>query len=552
MKIFNLYKGTLVAILLLVSISCDVTDLDPQNNPNALAPDQYNLGSYVTAVEVNFAQFFEAGTGFGMQLTRMLAMTGGTLYDNAYSPVSFDFLWSSGYQGVLVNTKQIITNADELGATTHAGYARILHAYTLILLTDMFGDIPNKESLLGSTNLNPKADASRDVYLAALEMLEEAIENLNTESTIADPKDMFYNNDKTLWIKLANSLKFKIYLQAAPAFSQSDDSLKALVGRNAMLDGTPTSDSGEDDFQFNWGTNVNAPDSRHPSFSANYDNGASDYMGNYYMNTIINDNGTDPRRRYYFYRQTVTTTSKTNELPCLAFNKPAHYGAADPFCKLASGYWGRDHGDDDGIPPDGLLRTLWGMYPVGGKFDISKGGRGTQASGAKGAGISPIMPSFFVDFMRAEAALRGLTTEDPRVLYEKGIRASIAKVTGFPAEIGYSLTADELALAPKTTDIDTYITGALAKYDAAATKLDRVCKEYLKALWGNGFEAYNMYRRTGFPSDLQPALEPQPGLFIRSFPYPSNFANLNQSVDPKPSPGTQVKLFWDDGSIVLK
>ena len=49
-----------------------------------------------------------------------------------------------------------------------------------------------------------------------------------------------------------------------------------------------------------------------------------------------------------------------------------------PFCaptnsasKPANGYWGRDHGNDNGIPPDGFKRTLRGVYPAGGAFDDS-------------------------------------------------------------------------------------------------------------------------------------------------------------------------------------
>lgn len=30
---------------------------------------------------------------------------------------------------------------------------------------------------------------------------------------------------------------------------------------------------------------------------------------------------------------------------------------------------GRAHGDSDGIPPDGQIRTNWGVYPSGGLFD---------------------------------------------------------------------------------------------------------------------------------------------------------------------------------------
>jgi hypothetical protein len=78
-----------------------------------------------------------------------------------------------------------------------------------------------------------------------------------------------------------------------------------------------------------------------------------------------------------------------------------------------------------------------------------------------------------------------------------------------------------------------------------------VIGEFYKATWGNGFEAYNMYRRTGYPANLQPTLEPQPGTFIRSFIYPAVYTNRNISAVPKPNFGTDVLVFWDNGSKSL-
>ena len=68
-------------------------------------------------------------------------------------------------------------------------------------------------------------------------------------------------------------------------------------------------------------------------------------------------------------------------------------------------------------------------------------------------------------------------------------------------------------------------------------------KEYYIALWGNGIESYNNYRRTGKPSNMQPVLQTNPGPFIRSFLYPSVYVNLNKNATQKSS--TAVQVFWD-------
>jgi hypothetical protein len=152
--------------------------------------------------------------------------------------------------------------------------------------------------------------------------------------------------------------------------------------------------------------------------------------------------------------------------------------------------------------------------------------------------------SWFTDFTRAELALTLGVTGDPRALLESGVRKSITRVLRFPTELGVSPAPTQGV--PTTAQIDAYVRYVLEQYDAATTndaKLDVVLKEYYIALWGNGFEAYNMYRRTCRPRNLQPAISANPGGFIRSFLYPSNFVNLN--INAKQKPDVTQKVFWD-------
>ncbi len=97
-------------------------------------------------------------------------------------------------------------------------------------------------------------------------------------------------------------------------------------------------------------------------------------MGTYFMWVLVQERGTgtnnDPRTRYYFYRQQTNFANRNeNTSSCSVAPPPPHYPAGMPYCTLIQGYWGRDHGDNSGIPPDGELRTTWGIYPAGGEFD---------------------------------------------------------------------------------------------------------------------------------------------------------------------------------------
>jgi len=100
--------------------------------------------------------------------------------------------------------------------------------------------------------------------------------------------------------------------------------------------------------------------------------------------------------------------------------------------------------------------------------------------------------------------------------------------------------------------IDFYVAEVLGLYDAAgANQLDVVIKEFHIAAWGNGLEAYNMYRRTGYPSNVQPGLEPSAGSatdpFPRSFLYPVDHVTRNANAVQKT---LDVPVFWDPMKIL--
>ena len=102
--------------------------------------------------------------------------------------------------------------------------------------------------------------------------------------------------------------------------------------------------------------------------------------------------------RFYFYRQTITNSKDVNEIRCITNQKPNHYSATDYYClPSTAGYWGRDHLSNEGIPPDGLKRTAWGLYPAGGQYDNDNGKPVALVAGAAGAGLHPMLMSSFTD-----------------------------------------------------------------------------------------------------------------------------------------------------------
>ncbi|WP_373516547.1 SusD/RagB family nutrient-binding outer membrane lipoprotein [Pricia sp.] len=566
------YRGLCISFIALGLNSCETTQLEILESPNALAPSQADVDLFLNSIEIELAALVDGtqsqdNAGFserGMEVTRILHMFGPT-YDNAYLPGDFDNVYQDVYAGLLADTRAIQEPAEEAGLYTHKGIAKAIEAYAFMTLADFFGDIPFSEALQGAEFPNPNLDDDAAVYAAIETLLNDAIAEFNREEAVGATGDLFYGGDESQWIKLVNTLKLKLYIQTRLVDSGAGAKINALVtDGNLILDAV-------DDFQFNYSSTDANPDSRHPVFGRNFDVPAdvTDYMSNYFMVLIKDSYPTgDPRTRYYFYRQSLDFTTDPNEAECVTQSAPVHFSLSDVFCDPGNGYWGRDHGDNDGIPPDGGLRTTWGVYPIGGLLDI---GQGTAIPGRniglQGAGASPIMLSSFTNFMLAEAALTAGVTGDPRVYLEAGVRASITKVISFGEGLDYLddvVTADDPdteedetrtvrdVYVPTQADIDRYVNNVLVEYDGASAtgKVELVVTEYFKALFGNGIEAYNTYRRTGFPSDLQPTLLAQPGEFVNSFIYPSELVDQNSNASQKPNQA--VRVFWAEGGPTLE
>jgi hypothetical protein len=518
----------IVWVTLVIFSSCKLDGL--QDNPNYLAQSQASIDYLLNNVQVEFGNFFNNASSRGMELTRMRALISGANYNNAYQPVTFDPIWESFYSTSLPDIAVVIQKAEDGNLFVHSGMAKVLKAYELVTMVDMFGDIPYSKAL-DPTDFNPETDGGASLYDTALSTLDDAIADFGKTSSGKVTNDMFYGGTISNWIKAANTIKLKIYLQRRLVDTNAKTEIQALI------DGGKLIDEAAEDFVFTYpGNSIANPDTRHPFFTDSYINGAGAYMSNSYMLTLYNGRGSfsDPRLRYYFYRQSLQEGTDVNLISCYGLPAPAHYPAGAAWCQDPSGYWGRDHLNNDGTGPDNRVRTAYGLYPGGGKFDGNEGKQTTVDDGNKGNGIWPILLSSFTYFMRAEAALTLGTNDDPKAMLTTAVTQSISKVQKFA-----TVTSSKV---PSSGAVSGYIAAVGTDYDAATEKLQVIMKEYWVAAWGNGIEPYNGYRRTGFPNDLQPARNPQPGDFYRSLSYPNDFISRNQNAKQH---AVAAQVFWD-------
>ena len=537
-----------ILILMLFTVFIGSCELDLLDNPNEVTTNNTDLNYLLNNVQVSFSGHFNNLSDPGMRLTRMLN-AGAAIYDNAVTPGGLDGTWSTAYAGILNDVKALIPLAEKGELFVHAGIGRTIRAYVLVSMADVFGDIPLTEAL-NPENFNPKTDPAVDVYKAALTDLDQAIANFAAKNKGGVTSDLYFGGDVDKWTRAANAIKLKIFLNR-----RLIDKAGSTSAINALISGNKLISANAQNFIFKYGTNLTNPDTRHPRYGGQYGpTGGGDYQSNSYMGTLYNSKGfPDPRMRFYFYRQTIKNSTNVNEVRCINNSKPAHYGATDFFCfPTPVGYWGRDHLSNEGIPPDGLLRTAWGVYPAGGLYDNDAGRGVSLGAGGGGAGIHPILTHSFVDFMLAESALTMGTTGDPKTLLKSGIEKSMADVRAVAlstSEAGKIATFESANNYVWATEVKKYVDKVLENYDAAANddaKLNIIATEYWIALYGNGVEAYNLYRRTGKPANQQPALEASPGGFIRSFYYPAAFIARNSNATKIQKANMTLPVFWDN------
>jgi hypothetical protein len=447
------------------------------------------------------------------------------------------FEWDASYRLFAnIDFLETVIATNELDLPHHLGVAKVLEAYSYFLLVDHFGEVPFSQAVQPEEFPNPVADDGGVVYAAQLELLDEAIALLNQDPT-ASPSDLYFDGvfSEDNWIALANTLKIRAYLN-----QRLVDPSGAAAGINGVL-GSNIIDTVDEDFEFVY--NSNQPN---PVFASDYSNTVDSYRSNNYYDFLnagdaegifIETGIPDPRLRYYLYRQVDEDPSGSN-LPCEGDN-------LYDYCYVGNFYWGRDHGDGEGLPNDGARKTARGLYPFGGAFDNNAFIRSRDITNTRGGeGVTPIYLSSFTHFALAEAGVTlGTGGGSPASLLEQGIRLSMEKVRAYADGLDTvdPDTGEDYAMT--NAEINDYVARVITEFNGANNdgKVAIIAREFFLASWGNGIEPYNNYRRTGAPDLQEPIVES--GLFPRTWRYPitevDNNPNINQT---NPSDRT----FWDN------
>jgi hypothetical protein len=462
---------------------------------------------------------------------------GGQLDRYTQSGTSYDRSWINLYTQALNDIEIIIREGTEKQNWGFVAIAKFEKAYIYSLMVDMWGDIPYTETSKEVVdNSSPQFVKGEIIYDKLFALIDEGLADANkgTFSILPANADIIYKGDKAAWIRMANSLKLKLFNQVR--LVQRD---KAVAGINALLtSGAPLITTNAQDFSFRFGT-TETPANRHPWHRSEYQGSKDFYMSQALVDRLFNND--DPRLRFYIYRQNATATIGNGN--------------------SGNGYYGRYPGDPTAAPADLNRRSVPGIYPVGGLYDnapinnlpatnvfLTNTGATTALKAVTntdgtGAGVFPFITNAMVKFIQAEAALALGTPGDPRTLLQDGITAHLNSVNTISTTSGNS--APPIPASTITNFVAKYATAFTAAN--AAGKLEIVMNQKYIALFGNGMEAYNDYRRTALPV-LPPAVAP-----LNTFPlrlsYSATELSTNGTVTPNAAALQTAQqftpVFWD-------
>lgn len=218
MKKFNII-GFLALSLIIVLGGCKSwVDTDLNIDPNN--PKDASLRNMLPAAQTNWA--YIAGGDLGRYMSVWTQHHDGVLRQHAgiagynFTEADVNNSWNSLYSETMYELTVIIGKAENPDALSphYAGVAKVMMANILLVLTDLYGDIPYTDAFKGFEQLRPTYDTQEEIYGIINNLLTDAISELGSASSVLSPSsdDFILGGDESAWIAFANTLKARAYV----------------------------------------------------------------------------------------------------------------------------------------------------------------------------------------------------------------------------------------------------------------------------------------------------------------------------------------------------
>jgi hypothetical protein len=459
------------------------------NNPTVVPASVLLPETTIGIAFANGNDLDRASSALIQQIAGVANQTQG--YDVYNFSGAFDNQWNGElYNGCIANLRILISM--DSASPVYMGIAKLEMAYAFSILTDIWGDVPYSQAGFGLANTSPRFDKVQDIYqgnsslgiTSLFDLVKSGLADLD-KTGIFKPAgdDIVYAGNIPKWKRMGNTLLLKFAIQLTNVNPTLAKSVisDVIAGNNYINDNSL-------DFAVPFGTAVG---NQNPIFNFNNVNRTGDQM----MSSRL-----------------LALSRSLNDTIRLAkfFTKP--HGL----------FTGFDNGST-AVAPTLLNRSRYNTYLTGDRTDTAKGNLGGDSS-------LKLLTNFQVNFILAESALILGTSGDANTYYQAGIRASMQKV------------------GMAKTDIDNYFaTNPNVVTLSGSTEDQRkqiITQKYI-AWIGNGIEAFNDYRRTGYPVLALPnnPAGDNPNVIPARLPY-TNTELSNNTNAPNPRPLVDVKLWW--------
>lgn len=248
----NRYLSLAVFTLVLLLFSCKKETFTNANiNPNS--PATVTPDNILPVVETSLAYtqggdiarfsslFTQQAVGFSRQAE--------AYYHYVLTSTDFDTPWGNMYTSVMGNNRDLMQKADAAGDNRYSGISRILMAYSLQVLVDMWGDVPYSEALAGEANTHPAYDNAKALYDTIQSLVNTGIARLsdaNPGGRKPGTDDMIYGGDASKWIKFGHAIKARLAIHQ----SKGDPAMAAT----ALAEANQAFESNDDNAVFVFGT----------------------------------------------------------------------------------------------------------------------------------------------------------------------------------------------------------------------------------------------------------------------------------------------------------
>lgn len=449
-------KLTITGVLVLLGMfiqSCtkDFTDINTNPNETPIATASSLMApALVNTLTANMLRNRNFNNEL-MQVTVDISDADGKVFRYDFRATWADYSYNAWYTE-LTNFKDMekVARDPKNLNRSYVGIALICQSWIYSLLTDTYGDVPYFKSNLARDSgiFEPPFDAQKDIYMDIFKKLDTANTYLKTGTGINSNNDPVFNGDVTKWRRFGNSLYLRLLMRISGKAEVSDEVIakfkEIAVTKKADY---PLMTTPEESAVLRWtGTGPFVS----PFMSVREQDFRAPGIGAFFIGNLVTWN--DPRI----------------DVPTWGNNSVNRWRIA----AYQGGYIG---------VPSGYVS---GQAPVKQSYFYSQTNT-TLFNLQTDAMTGIMMNSGEVNFILAEAVVKGWITGDAALYYKNGIEQSI-----------------QLWLPKWVDQVDDYIDKADIHWDEAAPledKMERLHLQKYYCLFMTDMQQWIEYRRTGHP-----------------------------------------------------